>query len=62
MFAVIRTGGKQYRVAPTDIIKIERVAGQPGDIIELDEVLLLGGDSPRLQAPRHRRRAGRCRR
>jgi large subunit ribosomal protein L21 len=43
MFAVIRTGGKQYRVAPNDIIEIERIAGKPGDIIELSEVLLLGG-------------------
>ena len=34
MFAVIRTGGKQYRVAPNDIIEIERVAGEPGDIID----------------------------
>ena len=41
MFAVIRTGGKQYRVAPNDIIEIERIAGEPGDIIELAEVLLL---------------------
>ena len=51
MFAVIRTGGKQYRVAPNDIIEIERVAGEPGDIIELGEVLLLGGDSPRAGSP-----------
>ena len=51
MFAVIRTGGKQYRVAPNDIIKIERVAGEPGDIIELGEVLLLGGDSPKTGTP-----------
>ena len=51
MFAVIRTGGKQYRVAPNDIIKIERVAGDPGDIIELGEVLLLGGDSPKTGSP-----------
>ncbi len=43
MFAVIRTGGKQYRVAPNDIIEIERIAGEPGDIVELSEVLLLGG-------------------
>ena len=35
MFAVIRTGGKQYRVAPNDIIKIEKIAGNPGDIVEL---------------------------
>ncbi len=44
MFAVIRTGGKQYRVAPNDVIEIEKVAGKPGDIIELSEVILLGGD------------------
>ena len=43
MFAVIRTGGKQYRVAPNDIIKVERLAGEPGEIVELGEVLLLGG-------------------
>jgi large subunit ribosomal protein L21 len=44
MFAVIRTGGKQYRVAPNDVIEIEKIAGKPGDIIELSEVILLGGD------------------
>ena len=43
MFAVIRTGGKQYRVAPNDIIKVEKIAGEPGDIVELAEVILLGG-------------------
>jgi len=51
MFAVIRTGGKQYRVAPNDIIEIERIAGEPGDIVELGEVLLLGGDSPKAGSP-----------
>ena len=52
MFAVIRTGGKQYRVAPNDIIEIERIAGEPGDIVELGEVLLLGGDSgPKTGSP-----------
>ncbi|MGC2409908.1 MAG: 50S ribosomal protein L21 [Methyloceanibacter sp.] len=52
MFAVIRTGGKQYRVAPNDIIEIERIAGEPGDIVELGEVLLLGGDSsPQMGSP-----------
>ena len=44
MFAVIRTGGKQYRVAPNDIIEIEKIAGNPGDVVELSEVLLLGGE------------------
>ena len=42
MFAVIRTGGKQYRVAPNDVIVIERVAGEPGATVELGEVLMLG--------------------
>ncbi len=52
MFAVIRTGGKQYRVAPNDLIEVEKIAGQPGDIIELAEVLLLGGDKgPQTGSP-----------
>ncbi|HLC08957.1 MAG TPA: 50S ribosomal protein L21 [Methyloceanibacter sp.] len=53
MFAVIRTGGKQYRVAPNDVIEIEKIAGKPGDIVELAEVLLLGGgdSSPKAGAP-----------
>ena len=53
MFAVIRTGGKQYRVAPNDIIEIEKVAGAPGDIVELSEVLLLGDAeaAPKLGGP-----------
>ncbi|MBM3545241.1 MAG: 50S ribosomal protein L21 [Alphaproteobacteria bacterium] len=51
MFAVIRTGGKQYRVAPNDIIEVEKIAGKPGEIVELAEVLLLGGDSPKTGSP-----------
>jgi len=51
MFAVIRTGGKQYRVAPNDVIEVEKIAGKPGEIIELSEVLLLGGDSPKTGNP-----------
>jgi len=51
MFAVIRTGGKQYRVAPNDVIEIEKIAGNPGDIVELGEVLLLGGDEPKAGKP-----------
>ena len=53
MFAVIRTGGKQYRVAPNDVIEIEKIAGNPGDIVELGEVLLLGGadGGPKAGAP-----------
>src|SRR4029078_5265212 len=51
MFAVIRTGGKQYLVAPNDVIEIEKIAGNPGDIVELGEVLLLGGDEPKAGKP-----------
>ena len=42
MFAVIRTGGKQHRVAANDKIVVERLAGAPGDVIALDDVLMLG--------------------
>jgi large subunit ribosomal protein L21 len=42
MFAVIRTGGKQYKVAPDDVLAIERIEGEPGAEIELGEVLMLG--------------------
>ena len=42
MFAVIRTGGKQYKVAPDDVIAVEKLAGEPGATIELGEVLMVG--------------------
>ena len=51
MFAVIKTGGKQYRVAPDDLLKVEKVAGNPGDVIEFGEVLVVGGDTPTLGTP-----------
>jgi large subunit ribosomal protein L21 len=51
MFAVIRAGGKQYRVAPEDVIRIDRVKNEPGQIVEFGEVLVLGGDTPQLGAP-----------
>ena len=51
MFAVIKTGGKQYRVAAEDIIRIDRVKGEPGEIVEFGEVLVLGGDTPQLGTP-----------
>lgn len=44
MHAVIRTGGKQYRVAAQDVIRIEKVAGDEGDVVVFDEVLAVGGD------------------
>ena len=66
MFAVIRTGGKQYKVAKDDVIAVEKLAGEPGDAVELAEVLMLGeGAEVAAGAPlvagalgqRHRRRA-----
>jgi large subunit ribosomal protein L21 len=42
MFAVIRTGGKQYKVAKADVIEVERLDGEPGSTLELSEVLALG--------------------
>ncbi len=42
MFAVIRTGGKQYKVASGDIIRVERLVTEAGATIELDEVLMVG--------------------
>jgi large subunit ribosomal protein L21 len=51
MFAVIKTGGKQYRVAANDKLKIDKVEGEPGSIIRFGEVLLLGGDSVALGTP-----------
>ncbi len=51
MFAVIKAGGKQYRVAAEDVIRIDRVKGEPGEIVEFGEVLVLGGDKPQLGAP-----------
>lgn len=42
MFAVIKTGGKQYRVAANDLIKVEKVAGETGDIIEFADVFMVG--------------------
>jgi len=51
MFAVIKTGGKQYRVAAEDVIRIDRVNGQPGEIVEFGEVLVVGGDTPQIGVP-----------
>jgi len=51
MFAVIKAGGKQYRVVAEDVIRIDRVAGEPGEVIEFGEVLLLGGDKPAVGSP-----------
>lgn len=52
MFAVIKTGGKQYRVAANDVLKIEKVSGEVGDIVEIGQVLAHGeGDDVVIGAP-----------
>ena len=52
MFAVIRTGGKLYRVAEGDVIAVEKLVGEPGATIELGEVLLVGeGAAAKAGAP-----------
>ncbi|HZP19209.1 MAG TPA: 50S ribosomal protein L21 [Bauldia sp.] len=45
MFAVIKTGGKQYKVAASDLIEVEKLAGAAGDAVSFGEVLMVGGDS-----------------
>ena len=52
MYAVIKTGGKQYRVAQNDLLEIERLPGDKGGTIEFGEVLMLGGDgTAKIGAP-----------
>jgi large subunit ribosomal protein L21 len=51
MFAVIKTGGLQYRVAEEDVVTVGRLAGEPGDIVEIGEVLMLGGDEVVVGTP-----------
>ena len=51
MFAVIKTGGRQFRVVPEDELEIGKIAGEVGSIVQLGEVLVVGGDTPILGAP-----------
>jgi large subunit ribosomal protein L21 len=51
MYAVVRTGGKQYRVAKDAVLKVESLVGDVGSKLTLGEVLMLGGDTPKLGAP-----------
>ena len=51
MYAVIRTGGKQYRVAEGDVLRIEKIKGDVGADVKFDEVLMLGGDAPKVGRP-----------
>jgi len=53
MYAVIRTGGKQYRVTPEDVIQIEKIDAAEGDVLEFDDVLMVGrdGEAPQIGSP-----------
>jgi large subunit ribosomal protein L21 len=53
VYAIIRTGGKQYRVKPGDVVRVERLDGEVGSTVTLGDVLLLAGDdgAPRVGSP-----------
>lgn len=51
MFAVLKTGGKQYRVQAGDVLRVERIAAHAGETVQFNEILMLGGDSPVVGAP-----------
>ncbi|MCC6887394.1 MAG: 50S ribosomal protein L21 [Hyphomicrobiales bacterium] len=51
MFAVIKTGGKQYRVAAENVLKVEKIAGEPGEIVQFGEVLMVGGETVTVGTP-----------
>jgi len=51
MFAVIKTGGKQYRVATEDVLRIDRVEAEPGAVVEFGEVLAVGGEGTVVGTP-----------
>jgi large subunit ribosomal protein L21 len=51
MYAVIKTGGKQYRVALNDVVTVEKVAGEAGATVEFADVLMLGGEAPKIGTP-----------
>src|ERR1700744_5162099 len=51
MFGFFKTGGKQYRLAAEDVLKVDKIKGEPGEIVEFGEVLAVGGDSVSLGTP-----------
>jgi large subunit ribosomal protein L21 len=51
MFAVFKTGGKQYRVAADDVLEVDKIQGEPGEIVEFGEVLVVGGEAVTLGTP-----------
>ena len=51
MFAIIKTGGKQYKVSEGDVIKVEKIEAEAGDKIEFDQVLMVAGDDVKVGSP-----------
>ena len=52
MYAVIKTGGKQYRVEPNDKLRVDKLAGEPGATVDINDVLMVGeGDKTQVGAP-----------
>jgi large subunit ribosomal protein L21 len=51
MFAVIKTGGKQYKVHSGDILRVEKLVADAGETVQFNDILMLGGDSPMVGAP-----------
>ncbi len=51
MYAVVRTGGKQYKVSEGDLLKVEKLEGAVGDTIELKEILMVGGEKVAIGTP-----------
>ncbi len=51
MYAVIRTGGKQYRVTEKDTVVVEKLDGDVGATVTIDDVLFVGGDAPKVGSP-----------
>ncbi|MEN8182585.1 MAG: 50S ribosomal protein L21, partial [Myxococcota bacterium] len=52
MYAVVRTGGKQLRMHPGDLVRVEKIEGAVGEAVELSEVLMVGGEgAPRVGTP-----------
>jgi large subunit ribosomal protein L21 len=51
MYAVVRTGGKQYKVSEGDLLKVEKLEGAVGDTVQLTEVLMVGGEKVTIGTP-----------
>ena len=51
MYAVIKTGGKQYKVSEGDLVKVEKIDGAVGETVEIDQVLMVGGAEVKLGTP-----------